>query len=77
METKYDPLTQYCPTRRDLEERSLNLVGRLTVVTEHLLRLIGRDHGAFLANKAECRDLRTVIVESRRQLQEHRLAHGC
>lgn len=77
MEIKYDPFTQYCPVRRILEERSLNLVGRLAIVTERLLQLTGRNHAAFVDTKTECQRLHIVIVDAWRDAHEHRSAHGC
>lgn len=77
MHVPYDPLTQYCPVRRDLEQNGFDLVGRLAVVTDRLLRLIGHDHQAFADAKAECVKLRGTITHSRDTLKAHRLAHGC
>lgn len=77
MKPSYDPLTQYCPVRRHLEQNGFDLVGRLAVVTERLTRLIGHDRVAFADTKGQCSKLRAEILEARRQLGAHRLAHGC
>jgi hypothetical protein len=77
MKIKYDRPTQYCPIRSELEERNFILVGRLVALIERLLGLTGRDHEAFVDTKAQCRTLHTGIVGARRDVQEHRLAHGC
>ncbi|HEX4038620.1 MAG TPA: hypothetical protein VHX37_11220 [Acidobacteriaceae bacterium] len=68
---------QYCPTRRDLEEHSWFLAGRLSSLTDQLLGLVGHDHNAFLVKKAECRDTRDEIRDSQRRLESHRTHHGC
>lgn len=77
MNPSYDPLTQYCPVRRHLEQNGFDLVGRLAVLTERLLRLIGRDRPAFANMKAECVSVRAEVVDARQKLAAHRLAHGC
>lgn len=77
MKIDYDPLTQYCPVRRNLEQRNYNLVSRLSALTDRLMRLIGSDHTAFAAAKLECRCVRDEVSEVRREVAEHRLAHGC
>ena len=77
MQTNFDPLTQYCSVRRNLEERGNNLVGRLAALTDRLLRITGRDHTGFMAIKDECANVRSEIVEARRDLNAHRLDHRC
>ena len=67
----------YCSTRRDLEENGWFLTTRLSSLTSHLLILIGQDHQAFLVAKGRCDETRAELVESHRQLQQHRTAHGC
>ena len=71
-----DLASQYCPTRREIEERSWVLVTRLSCLSSRLLDLIG-DHLAFDATKGECADLRTEITELGRRLHAHRSAHNC
>jgi len=73
----YDPLTQYCPIRRDLEQRGFDLVSQLAVLTEKLLRLVGHRHVAFVAMKSESANTRADIMHPQRKLAQHRLAHGC
>ena len=73
----YDPLVQYCPTRRNLEERTNNLVSRLAMITGRLLLLIGNNHHLFTETKAECTTLRAEIAEARRNLDDHRVLHQC
>jgi hypothetical protein len=77
LQVDFDPVSQYCPTRRNLEHNAFNLVSRLAALTERLLQLIGRDHTAFVDTKAECVSVREVFVEARHELDKHRLAHGC
>ena len=77
MNITYDPATQFCPMRRNLEERNYNLVDRLSVLTDRLLQLIGHNHGQFLAIKTECAQVRMVMVYVQRELAEHRYEHGC
>jgi hypothetical protein len=69
--------TQYCSTRRDLEERGWFLTSRLSSLTSQLLQLIGHDHPAFLLKKTECCDTREEITDSHDRLHAHRVAHGC
>ena len=73
----YDALTQYCPVRRNLEEHTYNLVTRLAALTDRLLRLIGGNHKEFLETKGECAEVRSQVVDGRRELSEHRRTHGC
>ncbi len=77
MERPYDRFTQYCPTRRILEQRGLDLIGRLASLTDRLLRLTGRDRIAFAVTKSECAGVRSEVVAARQELDAHRLAHGC
>jgi len=77
MERPYDRSTEYCPTRRTLEQRSFDLVGRLATLTDHLLRITGRDRIAFAAIKTECASVRSEVLAARQELDAHRLAHGC
>lgn len=72
-----DGTAQYCAMRRDLEEQGWFLTGRLAELTDRLMRLIGRDHGAFLTMKQECRETRVEINISQRRLRDHREVHGC
>ena len=77
MKPAHDPQTQYCPVRRELEQNGLDLVGRLTVLSDRLLQLIGRDKVEFANTKAQCVTTRSEVTEARRELAAHRLAHGC
>jgi hypothetical protein len=77
VEITYDRATQYCPVRRDLEEHTYDLVGRLAALTDRLLALVGRDHQSFLETKSECASARSQVTESRRELDRHRQTHGC
>lgn len=72
-----DLTVSYCTQRRDLEERNWNLVDRLAVLTDRLMRLVGVDHGEFDLTKAMCVDARHAIVIAREDLIEHRANHGC
>lgn len=72
-----DLTSQYCPDRRNLEERVWVLVSRLSASTGQLLNLIGKNHQVFLSAKADCGQTRDEIIELRRQLDGHRFAHGC
>ena len=77
MQPSYDPLTQYCPVRRNLEQNGFDLVSRLAILTDRLLRLIGHDRIAFAATRVECKDMRAEVVEAKKKLAAHRLAHRC
>ena len=72
-----DRLIRYCSQRRDLEERTWNLIERLSVLTHKLMRSIGTDHGDFMAIKVLCAGVKEEICASRNSLAEHRTAHGC
>jgi hypothetical protein len=72
-----DLTAHYCPLRRDLEENSWSLTNRLSLQTSRLLKLIGRDHGAFVEMKDLCDETRTLVAESHRELRHHRSGHGC
>jgi hypothetical protein len=67
----------YCPTRRDLEENGWFLTTRLSELTAKLMRMMGRDHQAFLDLREECRVTRGRITASHQDLREHRREHGC
>ncbi len=75
----YDPdfTTQYCSTRRDLEERGWILTSRLFELSTRLLRTIGNDRQEFAAIKQECGELRGVIGKAQSDLRGHRSKHGC
>jgi hypothetical protein len=68
---------QYCPDRRNLEEKVWIRVSRLSSLTGRLLGLIGKDHQTFTLTHTACSDARADIVDFRQQLHIHRLAHGC
>jgi hypothetical protein len=53
------------------------LASRLSVLSDHLLSLIGKDHGVFLLARADCSDTKAQILELRQKLTAHRVAHGC
>ena len=72
-----DLTTRYCPERRDLEEHSWNLVSRLSVLTDRLMNLIGKDRQQFLATRVMCTSVRQEIAVSKKQLEQHRAAHRC
>jgi len=72
-----DFTSQYCPQRKHLEEWSWNLVSRLAVLTERLMKLVGKNHREFIAAKDECAGVRLEILESYHQILAHRSAHGC
>lgn len=72
-----DLTCQYCPDRRNLEERVWVLVSRLSALTGRLLDLVGKNHQVFLSAQADCGHTRDEIIELRRQLQGHRSVHHC
>ena len=72
-----DLSVQYCPHRRNLEEKVWFLVSRLSVITSQLFSLVGKDHVAFAATKLDCVRTREEITESSRLLGAHRFQHGC
>jgi hypothetical protein len=72
-----DFTSEYCPERRRLEQRSWNLVSKLSTLTEQLMMLIGKDHTEFIATKAMCVSVRREVLDSRNVLLAHRSAHGC
>jgi len=72
-----DLTTQYCRHRRSLEEKVWVRVSRLSALTGRLLGLIGKDHQAFTQTRTACCTAKADIVDFRRRLDTHRLAHGC
>ena len=72
-----DVRSEYCRERRELEQSSWSLVGKLSVLTEQLMMLIGKDHTQFMAAKARCENMKREILESHDRLRTHRAAHGC
>lgn len=72
-----DLTTQYCANRRNLEENVWVRVSRLSALTSRLLNLIGKDHRDFILTQIACSDARADIVDLRRRLDTHRLAHHC
>jgi len=72
-----DFTAQYCPTRKDLEERSWGLVSRLASLSGQLLKLTGAGHQEFMAVKFQCVEVRGEISKAKGQLLDHRSAHGC
>lgn len=72
-----DLTSQYCPDRRNLEEKVWVLASRLSTLTGRLLSLTGKNHQIFLSAKADCSDTHAEIVGLRQDLKAHRLAHGC
>lgn len=72
-----DFLSKYCPERRKLEQSSWKLVSKLSVLTEELVKLIGKNHTEFMATKGRCENVKEQIHESRDRLRAHRVAHGC
>jgi len=71
-----DVNSQYCPARRDIEERSWVLVSKLAKLSSQLLNLLG-NHQAFAETKDECAHVRTEFTELAQRLQSHRLLHRC
>lgn len=67
----------YCPIRSGIEERGFDLSTQLMALGAELAQFAGHDSAAFLFTKAECVGVRAAIIEVRRQLEEHRVAHGC
>jgi hypothetical protein len=67
----------YCPVRRSLEARNWVLVSQLSCASTRLLKLIGKNHVAFVVARAECEDLRKQITRSERHLLDHRNLHRC
>ena len=66
----------YCPTRRSLEERSWNLVRRLSTTAARLVGWAAADRRAFNATAAECKEIRVLVAEAHRKLRAHRASHG-
>jgi len=77
MDPSYDRLTQYCPVRRHLEQDGFDLVSRLAILTDRLMRAMGQDGTAFADLKAECVCIRDEVIDARAKLAAHRGAHGC
>lgn len=67
----------YCPARRTLEERSWNLVNRLSTTTGRLVGSAAMDHKTFNATLAECGEIRALVAKAHRELKAHRTSHGC
>lgn len=67
----------YCPARRTLEERSWNLVSRLSATTGRLVGSAAMDYKTFNATLAECGEIRALVAEAHRELKAHRASHGC
>jgi hypothetical protein len=72
-----DLTVQYCPDRRNLEEKVWVLVSRLSALTGRLLGLVGKDHQTFALTQTACTEARADIVVFRQQLDIHRAAHRC
>ena len=72
-----DLTSEYCPERKHLEKCSWKLVDTLSVLTDRLMKLIGKDHAEFMTTKASCAGLKLEILEYRDRLLAHRAAHGC
>jgi hypothetical protein len=72
-----DKTAQYCPVRRDLEERAWTLTAKLSTVASKLIALVDVDHRSFNATQTEWADVRSDLAESHRMLQTHRSGHGC
>lgn len=72
-----DLTAAYCPIRRSLEELGWGLASRLASTTDLLMHLIGADHGAFLAARADCASIRFELSSVHRQLKRHRDMHHC
>lgn len=72
-----DLTSEYCPERKRLERHSWDLVSRLAVLTDRLMKLIGKDHREFMAAKNRCAGVKRQILESQDRLLAHRSAHGC
>jgi hypothetical protein len=67
----------YCARRRDIEENGWALTTRLFSLTAGLLKIIGKDHQAFMALLQECLVTKAAITASNRSLWDHRREHGC
>jgi hypothetical protein len=72
-----DFASAYCPTRREIEEHGWALSTRLFSLTGKLLKVIGRDHHAFVTLRQECHTTRHAIAQSNQSLRDHRREHGC
>lgn len=70
-------MDRYCAARRTLEERSWNLVDRLSATTGRLVGTAASDPKTFNAVVAECGEIRALVAEAHRRLKAHRLSHGC
>lgn len=68
---------KYCPARRTLEERSWNLVSRLSATTGRLVGSAAMDHAAFNDLMTECGEIRALVAKAHRDLKAHRDSHGC
>ncbi len=66
----------YCPERKRLEQCGWNLVSILFGLTSRLMILVG-NHMEFVVTRTRCKEVKEEILESRRQLQDHRSIHGC
>jgi len=67
----------YCSERRKLERSSWKLVSKLSVLTEQLLMLIGKDRTEFKAAKTRCENVKKEVLDSHDRLRAHRAVHGC
>lgn len=72
-----DFASEYCPTRRAIEERGWTLTTQLFSLTSLLLEMVGGNHQAFVVLRQECRTTKLAITESNQRLEDHRREHGC
>lgn len=72
-----DTISQYCDTRRELEQQGWMVVSRLAVESARLMDLAGVDSRAFAVTKAKCGQLKVDLMGLRKQLGIHRAQHGC
>lgn len=72
-----DFTSDYCSERKHLERCAWELVSKLSVLTDRLMRLIGKDHGEFIVAKVNCTEVKLEVVEARDRLVAHRAVHGC
>jgi hypothetical protein len=69
---------EYCPARKELEEKAWFAVDRYSSAALDLLDLVGqKTRSKFLLAHCECFEAKVVVLEARFTLNSHRAEHGC
>jgi len=69
---------QYCPVRKELEEKQWCAIERYSSAALRLIELVGRtSRRNFLTVHSECWEAKAIISHTRFSLDSHRSEHGC